>query len=71
MKTITRERESRGWSRAELSRRAGLNAATVGQIEAGRLVPYSVQLDKIAEALEYAGEPDTLLEEVGSDGATA
>lgn len=64
MKAITRERESRGWSRAELARRASLNAATVGQIEAGRLVPYAVQLDKIAEALEYTGEPDTLLEEV-------
>ena len=64
MKAITRERESRGWSRAELARRAQLNAATVGQIEAGRLVPYAVQLDKIAAALEYAGDAATLLKDV-------
>ena len=69
MKTITRERESRGWSRAELARRAQLNAATVGQIEAGRLAPYAVQLDKIAAALEYAGEPAALLEDVDDDRA--
>lgn len=64
MKAITRERESRGWSRAELARRASLNAATVGQIEAGRLVPYAVQLDKIAEALDWSGDPAALLEDV-------
>lgn len=44
-------RESKNWSRAELARRAGLNAATVGQIEAGRLRPYPSQTLKLATAL--------------------
>ena len=45
------ERSRHGWSRAELARRAGLNASTVGLIESGRLQPYSSQLYKLANAL--------------------
>ena len=45
------ERSRRGWSRAELARRAGLNASTVGLIESGRLQPYPRQLNKLANAL--------------------
>ena len=48
---LTRERLARGWSKAELARRAGLNSGTVGQIETGRLIPYSAQLTKLAKAL--------------------
>ena len=44
-------RESRGWSRAELARRAGLNQVTVGAIESGRLLPYQSQVLKLEEAL--------------------
>jgi transcriptional regulator with XRE-family HTH domain len=51
MRVISSLRESRGWSRAELARRSGLNASTVGAIEAGRLVPYPGQLAKLADAL--------------------
>ena len=51
MRMITRERERRGWSRAELARRAHLNAATVSLIESGRLEPYRSQLLKLADAL--------------------
>ena len=51
MKRLRVERERRGWSRAELARRARLNAVTVGLIEAGRLVPYPSQLRKLAGAL--------------------
>jgi len=69
LKTITRERESRGWSRAELSRRANMNAATIGQLEAGRLVPYAVQLEKIAAALGWSGDPHALLEDVDHESA--
>ena len=49
---LTNERTRRGWSRAELARRAGMNATTVGQIEAGRFIPYPRQLAKLARALE-------------------
>jgi len=45
------ERQSRGWSRAELARRAGLNPSTVSLIEAGRLIPYTTQLEKLCGAL--------------------
>ena len=51
MHPITEAREAQGWSRAELARRAKLNAGTVSQIEAGRLLPYPGQLAKLARAL--------------------
>jgi transcriptional regulator with XRE-family HTH domain len=64
MRLMTRERKARGWSKAELSRRAGLTNSQVGAFESGRQVPYPVQLRRIAEALEYKGDLDALLEEV-------
>ena len=65
MLRLTIEREKRSWSRAELARRAMLNAATGGAVAAGRLVAYPSQLQKIARALEI--DPDAahlLLDEV-------
>ena len=50
--------------RAELARRSGLNAATVGQIELRRLQPYPSQLAKLAAALDWSGDPAALLDEV-------
>jgi transcriptional regulator with XRE-family HTH domain len=55
------ERSRRGWSRAELARRAGLNASTVGLIESGRLRPYPSQLVKIARALNIPDSGTHLL----------
>jgi transcriptional regulator with XRE-family HTH domain len=43
-------RTQRGWSQAELARRAGLNNSTLSHIESGRFVPYPGQLAKIARA---------------------
>ena len=48
---ISQERKRRGWSRAELARRAGMNGGTVGLIESGRFKPYPGQLRKLASAL--------------------
>ena len=60
MLVVTQERERRGWSRAELARRAQMSSGEVGKIEAGRLIPYDSQRRKLARAL---GIPvDTLLE---------
>lgn len=56
-----RIREGRGLSRAEVARRAGLNAADVGRMESGRLVPYDGQLVKIARALGVE-DPEALME---------
>lgn len=50
-KRMQREREKRGWTRAELARRAAMSAGDVGKIEAGRVVPYESQLKKLAKAL--------------------
>lgn len=52
MLEITAARERRGWSRAELARRAQMSASDVGKIEAGRLRPYPGQLLKLEKALE-------------------
>jgi transcriptional regulator with XRE-family HTH domain len=61
---LSEERVLRGWSRAELARRAGINASTVGLIESGRLRPYVSQLVKLANALGVSqAEAHRLLEE--------
>lgn len=65
MKRLTVERLARHWSQSELARKAGLNAATIGAVERGRLVPYPGQLSKIARALKWEDTPEALLEEVG------
>ena len=59
------ERERQGMSRAALARKAEMSAGTVGQIESGYIgVPYAVQLDKLARALDWKGDPSELLEDV-------
>ena len=61
---LSEERKRRGWSRAELARRANLNAGTVGLIESGRFKPYPGQLAKLARALDMPnGDARTLLNE--------
>lgn len=65
MLRVKRSRLLRGWSQAELARRARVNATTVSQIESGRFRPYSDQLARIALALDCpVGDAATLLEEV-------
>ena len=49
--TMREAREAKKWTRAELARRARMHAATVGQIESGRLRPYPRQLEKLSRAL--------------------
>ena len=68
MRMITRERERRGWSRAELARRAHLNAATVSLIESGRLEPYRGQLLTLADALGLRSEDAEQLMEKQPEG---
>jgi ribosome-binding protein aMBF1 (putative translation factor) len=69
MKRLSVVRRSRGWSKNELARKASLHPAPVGQIESGRFLPYAVQLDRLARALEWpVGEADKLLEEVEVGG---
>jgi transcriptional regulator with XRE-family HTH domain len=51
MNKLRRCREEKGWSQAELGRRAHLHPATISQIESGHLRPYPRQLAKLARAL--------------------
>ena len=67
MKVLTREREARGWSRAELGRQARLHPARVGQGENGRAVLYDVELERLAAALEWTGDPGDLIKDVDDE----
>lgn len=60
-------RTSAGISRAELARRAKMQAGVVTWIETGRFVPYDSQLLKLAAALDWQGDPRELLDEVVAD----
>jgi len=65
MLRLTRYREARRLSRAALARAASLDQAFVSKIEKGRVVPYPVQLARLAAALGVPAEQaDTLLERV-------
>lgn len=64
MKNLTREREAREWTRMELGFRTRIHPSRIGSIELARVIPYPVELERIAEALGWAGPPETLLEEV-------
>ena len=64
LKRLRYEREARGWSRAELARRAWVVHSDYGQFETGRRIPYPKQLERIAKALGWTGAPEALLEEV-------
>jgi transcriptional regulator with XRE-family HTH domain len=64
MRHITKAREARGWSKAELARVSHMNATTISQIETGRWTPYDSQLAKIARALNIPeSEAQRLLED--------
>lgn len=68
MKKLTELRQARGWSKAELARRAHLAEGDVGKIESGRLVPYEAQLRRLARVLDVpAANASTLLD--GDDTA--
>ncbi|MBY0279122.1 helix-turn-helix domain-containing protein [Candidatus Binatia bacterium] len=70
MKKLTELRQARGWSKAELARRAHLAEGDVGKIESGRLVPYEAQLRRLARVLDVpAAKATTLLD--GDESAAA
>jgi len=65
MKVTFQEKRRReiGITKAELARRAHVQANTIGWIEAGRFKPYPVQLERIADVLGVA-DPSSLLDEI-------
>jgi hypothetical protein len=81
MLLLQRERERKGLSKSKLARSADLqvNVLTwteslvpcgIGGKVSPRWIPYPVQLEKLAAALDWQGKPDELLNEV-SDDATS
>ena len=69
MKILTRERETRGWSKSELGGQARLHPARVGQGENGRALLYDVELARLAKALGWTGDPADLLKDVDHEPA--
>ena len=74
MLRLEAERLAKGWSKAELARRANMNAASVIEATNGRRVPGAVQLEKLTQALRLAphpfeGTPAELLADVPDPGA--
>ncbi len=61
---LTRQREAFGWSRRELGARADVHPNRVGAIENDRVRPYPPELERLARALGYHGDPADLLREV-------
>ena len=47
---LTQMRLERGWSKAELARRSGLDQSLIGKYESGRMVPYYRELRRISDA---------------------
>ena len=65
LRNIEAMRRDAGWSRAELARRARMDAADLGKIERGLLVPYEAQVVKLAGALGVSEkDQDSLMDEV-------
>ena len=64
-------REAAGISGFELARVSRVNPSDVSAIELGRRTPPvgSVMLERLASALDFAGDPAALLEEVDSGQA--
>ena len=60
-------RRERGMTKAELARRAEMQQSVIGWIETGRFKPYESQLEKLAAALDWDGEPHRLMEEVENE----
>ena len=64
---LVTERKGRGWSQAELARRARIVAPQLSMIEAGRYRPYPRQLKRLARALQWPVEQaERLLDEAES-----
>ena len=70
MLRITDLRRAAGLTKFRLGALASIHPSRVGQFESGRVVPYPVELERLARALGWQGEPAALLDEVeqGGDG---
>ena len=72
MLRLTETRRARGWSKAELARRARIDQALMSKIELGRLRPYPVELRRLARALGLPADASAslLVDDPERPGAT-
>lgn len=63
---LTEEREARGWSKAELARRARITDSNYCAIENGRREPFEPEKERLSEVLGV--QAAKLFKEVDSDG---
>ena len=72
MLRLTQERQARGWSQAELSRRARLHPSELSKIECGRIRPYRPLLRRLALRLGLrAADAERLLDKVSGPADVA
>lgn len=64
LKRLSVVRREKGLSQAKVARAAGIDQATMSRIESGRYVPYPSELQRVADALGFEGDPQELLAEV-------
>lgn len=65
MLRLTTERRAQKLSKAALSRLARIDQALMSKIEAGRVMPYPVELGRIARALQWPpADANRLLEDL-------
>lgn len=57
-------REEKGMNKSDVARKTGIQQGVIGWIESCRFIPYDSQLKKIANALDWDGDPQELLKEV-------
>ncbi|MEG0505478.1 MAG: helix-turn-helix transcriptional regulator [Raoultibacter sp.] len=61
------ERLMHDMKQSEVARMTGMHPTSISAIENGRLRPYPGQIEKIAAALNWNGDPAALFEEVPAD----
>ena len=64
MTRMEAERIRQGMSRAGVARAAAMSPTMYGWCECRRYIPYAKQLERIATAVRFGGDPASLLEEV-------
>ena len=56
-------RRELGMNKSDVARAACMQGNIIGWIESGRFIPYPAQLEKIAAAVGWDGDPEDLLED--------
>ena len=69
-KLLIKARKDAGMNRSDLARAAKMQPSVITWIETGRFYPYESQMEKIAAALGWEGDPTELFREVTEDAAS-